>query len=310
MKNNAAYLLLVSLCLIMYACHDKTSIKHDNSDQYIYESPLGYKFLKEEPTEDLLKKLEAAKLAYKQDSTLDNFIWWGRRMAYTGDYPSAIQIYSEGLEKFPRNSRLLRHRGHRYISLREFDKAIDDLSLAAELIKGTENSPEEDGLPNARNIPVSSKHGNIYYHLGLAHYLKGDHQKSFDNFLLCRQSGKWDDNIVSSTHWLYMNACRMEESELAVEVLAEVHDSMDIIENHSYYQLCRMYKGLISIDSLELQNGSASNDALAYGLANYHFCNGERGKAELALKSILQGEIWNSFGYISAESDFLAHFSG
>ena len=33
---------------------------------------------------------------------------------------------------------------------------------------------EPDGQPNARNIPTSTLNSNIYYHLGLAQYLKGE----------------------------------------------------------------------------------------------------------------------------------------
>ena len=63
---------------------------------------------------------------------------------------------------------MYRHRGHRYVSIREFDRAIADLEYAATLIEGTEDEIEPDGMPNAMNIPVSSLHSNIWYHLGLA----------------------------------------------------------------------------------------------------------------------------------------------
>ncbi len=69
---------------------------------------------------------------------------------------------------------MYRHRGHRYITLREFDKAIADFNKAVELIEGTDDIVEPDGAPNAAGIPTSTLHTNIWYHLGLAHYLKGD----------------------------------------------------------------------------------------------------------------------------------------
>ena len=37
----------------------------------------------------------------------------------------------------------------------QFDLAIADLEHAAQLIEGTENVTEPDGLPNALNIPIS-----------------------------------------------------------------------------------------------------------------------------------------------------------
>ncbi len=58
--------------------------------------------------------------------------------------------------------------------IREFDRAIQDFEKAATLIEGTEDKIEPDGLPNAQNIPVSTLHTNIWYHLGLAYYLQHD----------------------------------------------------------------------------------------------------------------------------------------
>ena len=37
------------------------------------------------------------------------------------------------------------------------------------MIAGKEDSIEPDGMPNPQNIPVSSLHTNIWYHLGLAY---------------------------------------------------------------------------------------------------------------------------------------------
>ena len=99
---------------------------------------------------------------------VDKILWYGRRTAYLGQYKKAIDIYSDGLFKHPESARLLRHRGHRYISTRQYEKAIVDFEKASTLIQGTPNQIEEDGIPNAQNTPISSLHGNIYYHLALS----------------------------------------------------------------------------------------------------------------------------------------------
>lgn len=85
-------------------------------------------------------------------------------MAYLGDYKRAIEIFTEGINKFPEDSRFLRHRAHRYISTRQLDNAIADFEKAVILIKDTEDVIEPDGVPNRLNQPVSSLHTNIYYH--------------------------------------------------------------------------------------------------------------------------------------------------
>ena len=108
----------------------------------------------------------------------DAIIWYGRRTAYLGRYRDAIRIFSNGIELHPEDARLYRHRGHRFISTRQLDEAIADLDYAAALVEGTEDEVEPDGMPNARGIPVSTLHSNIWYHLGLAHYLAGDYERA------------------------------------------------------------------------------------------------------------------------------------
>ena len=120
-----------------------------------------------------LKKLEKALSDYKQDpGRSESIIWFGRRTAYLGHFRKAINIFSEGIRKHPDEAQFYRHRGHRYISLRELDKAIADLKHAAGLIKGKSDIVEPDGIPNKQNIPLSTLHSNIWYHLGLAYYLR------------------------------------------------------------------------------------------------------------------------------------------
>ena len=122
------------------------------------------------PSESSRAKLEIARMNYlKNPSDSDAMIWLGRRIAYTGDYHGAIDVFSQGIRKFPEDARFYRHRGHRYISIRQFDNAISDLEFASQLMKSQPNQIEPDGLPNKKNIPLTTTYGNIWYHLGLAH---------------------------------------------------------------------------------------------------------------------------------------------
>src|SRR5688500_18802934 len=57
----------------------------------------------------------------------DSIIWVGRRAAYLGRYRRAIAYFSEGIMSHPNDPRMFRHRGHRYITVRELDNAIYDL---------------------------------------------------------------------------------------------------------------------------------------------------------------------------------------
>ena len=131
------------------------------------------------PTGEQKARLEAdlakAQAAYDRDpSSADAAIWLGRRLAYLGRFNDAITAYSRGIERHPNEARLYRHRGHRYVTIRKFDLAIADLRRATQLIAGKPDEVEPDGAPNKAGIPRSTLQSNIWYHLGLAQYLKGD----------------------------------------------------------------------------------------------------------------------------------------
>ncbi len=130
-----------------------------------------------------LKAAEAA-LSLATDNP-EALVWVGRRTAYLGRYQEAIEIFSGGIESHPDFAPLFRHRGHRYISIRRFDDAIKDLSFAADLIAGATDIVEQDGLPNAMGIPTGTLQSNIWYHLGLAHYLQGDFEAALTAYRAC-----------------------------------------------------------------------------------------------------------------------------
>ncbi len=294
---------------ILIGCKNQVSDQSTQDD--IFVSPLGKELIVHEPSEKMLDQYEKAKKDFESDpDNLDNYIWYGRRTAYLGKYEEAIEIFSEGIEKFQADPHLYRHRGHRYISIRKFDKAIKDLEYAGKLIQGTENETEPDGMPNAMNIPVSTLHGNIWYHLGLAYYLEHNYEKAFEAYMKCRETGDNYDNIVSSTHWLYMIQRRMGNIDLAAEMLDPIHLGDSVIENTDYYDLCKFYKGLIAIESFKLtKEDSPSSDAIKYGIANWYFYNGEKEKSRKMMEELLTSKSWSSFGYIAAESDLIEYFS-
>lgn len=315
MYSSNQTLCFLFLVFAFFACSEPEKMEEvedapkTEAAKVVYVSPFGRSFTLSEPNPKLVEKYESAKADFEADpNNVDNIIWYGRRTAYLGEYKEALAIFTEGIKKFPEDARLYRHRGHRLISLRQLDSAIKDLTKASQLIEGTENEIEPDGMPNAQNIPVSSLHGNIWYHLGLAHYLKGNMEEAYTAYTNCRDAMSNDDNLVSSTHWLYMIQRRMGNEQKAEEMLEPIHEDMQIIENFSYYDLCKMYKGILPLDSLQGGEAGPANDAVRYGLGNWYYYNGDLEKAKKGLEEILASDSWNSFGYIAAEQDYLRHF--
>jgi tetratricopeptide (TPR) repeat protein len=253
-------------------------------------------------------QLAEARAAYElAPNDADAIIWLGRRTAYLGDYRGAIAIYGEGIAKHPDDPRFYRHRGHRYITVREFDRASADLERAVQLIAGTVDQTEPDGMPNARNIPTSTLHFNVWYHLGLAYYLTGDFEKALRAYRECLAVSSNPDMQVATSHWLYVTLRRLGREAEAAAVLGPIYAGMDIIENTSYHRLLLMYRGELSADDLLTQAGSedATDDAtLGYAVGNWHLYNGRPQQAAELFRAVLDGPQWPAFGYIAAEADF------
>lgn len=263
--------------------------------------------MSEEARRDREARLAEAQANYEADpDDADAIIWLGRRTAYMSEYREAIAIYSEGIAKHPDDPRMYRHRGHRYITVRQFDDAIADLERAAQLVAGTDDEVEPDGMPNARNIPTSTLHSNIWYHLGLAYYLKGDFEHALRAYRECMTVSGNPDMLVATSHWLYMTLRRLGREDEAAAVLDPIDAEMDIIENDTYHVLLLMYKGELDAETLLAEAQAADgieNATLGYGIGNWHFYNGRLEQAEGVFRSVLQGPQWAAFGYIAAEAD-------
>jgi Tetratricopeptide repeat len=248
-------------------------------------------------------RLEAA----ERPNHPDALIWVGRRAAYLGRFGEAIDVFTSGIRRFPSDARFYRHRGHRYITVRRFDDAIADLTRATELMRGRPDEVEPDGQPNPRNIPIGSLHSNVWYHLALAHYLKGDWNNAVDAARMGLSVSSNPDRLVSQSHWLYMALRRAGRNAEAAEALMPIRDDFDIVENESYYRLVRLYKGtlpLSSFDSVTAGGVRSSSDAsLGYGLANWHLYGGDTTSAIRAFEKLIAAGQWTSFGHIAAEAD-------
>ena len=144
---------------------------------------------------------------------------------------------------------------------------------------------EPDGQPNARNIPTGTLKTNIYYHLGLAHYLKGDFERAAEAYRLCMQHSKNADMQVATAHWQYMTLRRLNRAEEAKKVLEPITATMDVFENGSYHKLLLMYKGEMSQDTLlgRLKTGGLDGATIGYGVANWHLYNGRPDEARTSL---------------------------
>ncbi len=222
---------------------------------------------------------------------IDNILALGKAQADVWRYHDAIETYSRGIELFSENAMLYRHRGHRFISTRQFGKAVEDLEKAARL--------------NEENF-------DIWYHLGLAYYLQGDFGRAARAYESCYkvvndpargEKSQSDDSLVAISDWLYMTYRRARRDADAAKILERITSQMNVKENTSYYHRLLFYKGLKKEE--ELLNLEKATDleiaTLGYGVSNWHLYSGHKTKAKELFQRIVSGKYWPAFGFIASE---------
>jgi tetratricopeptide (TPR) repeat protein len=248
---------------------------------------------------------EAQKALAGSPNDPEALIWVGRRYGYVWRFREAIAAFTRGIERWPDNPKFYRHRGHRYVSVREFVRAQADLEKAASLTKGRPDEIEPDGAPNPTGKPRSTLQFNIWYHLGLARYLQSNFQGAYDAYVECMKVSTNDDAVVATSDWMWMTLMRLGRKAEAAKVLERITPKMEILENGSYHRRLLMYKGLEKPEAL-LDTAKADDLTMAtqgYGVGNYYFVTGDAQKAREVFQKVVAGPSWNAFGFIAAEAD-------
>jgi len=235
---------------------------------------------------------------------MEALVWYGRRTAYLGRYREALAVFTKGLEMHAWSPELRRHRGHRYITVRQFEDAAADLEAGVARLGGVPDEVEPDGLPNARGVPTTTLHFNLHYHLGLAHYLLGDWSRAEaayrDALKTAQTTCRNPDALCAATYWLVLCLDRQDRGAEAEPLLAPIRRDFDIIENHAYHRLLLLFKGELAVQHFaEL----LEDPTTAYGVARWHAARGTPARGEELLRAIVSLPSWASFGFIAAEAD-------
>jgi tetratricopeptide (TPR) repeat protein len=244
-------------------------------------SPLGARFYSKPDEKHAIA--EAEKQLAADPTNVDRLIALGRAQVGVWRLRDAIDTFSRAIKLAPDNARLYRLRGHRYISSRQFDKAVADLERAAKL---------------------SDREFDIWYHLGLAYYLKRDFARAADAYTRARDAGTKDDNIIAASNWLYASLRRQKKSAEAARALERIKPDMNVQEDKMYFALLLFYKGLKQeSEVLHPQLTDMEAATVGYGIGNWHLYNGRPARARQVFQNIVAGKEWAAFGFISAEAE-------
>jgi tetratricopeptide (TPR) repeat protein len=259
-------------------------------------------------------QLDSARADHEAAGGPDALIWLGRRLAYPGRYREAIAAFSEGIDRYPDDPRFYRHRGHRYITVRELDRAIDDFERAAQMVADRPDEIEPDGQPNPAGIPLSTLNTNIWYHLGLARYLQADFEAAARAFRTGLDIAPNDDMRVAMADWLWLSLMRTGQTDEADALLATIPEEMELLENHSYHRrLLRYQSRRADGDLIREPHGHDGDDdvepsalevaTLGYGAGAWHLIQGDTSRALQLFRQVRETGSWAAFGFIAAEAE-------
>ena len=247
---------------------------------------------------------------------VDKVVWLGRRLAYQWRYQEALRIFSRELEDRTAitalaATKLHRHRGHRFLTTRQFGMGETDLRHAEALINRTTAADEwePDGQPNAANLPLSTLHFNVRYHLGLSEFLQGKFEAAQATYARCLADGgnRNDESMVATAHWRYMALRRLGRDAEANATVATFTPQMRMLEDASYLNLTMMYQGRDGYSADEVLRAARASSldfsTVGFGVANWFLVNGEKTRAFTLMKEVLASPYWAAFGYIACEAD-------
>jgi len=228
----------------------------------------------------------------------DSYIWLGRRLGYLVRYRDAIDVFTEGLERFPDSYKLLRFRGRHLARNREFDRAIADYRRAAALVENVQDSYEPDGVINARHQYLGSYRANIHYYLGQTSWavgeygdvLRGMERSSIEPLV------QHSDRLVATTYWRYLAHRKLGQEAAARQLVSEFPEDLDLLENHTYYEGVLFFTGALNEQELLPRADSIGKFAIAM---EHHF-RGEDDIAAIMWQEIIED---SAQGFWPAESE-------
>jgi tetratricopeptide (TPR) repeat protein len=199
-------------------------------------------------------------------------------------YREAIVTFTRALAVAPDHPVLYRHRGHRYLSVRQLDSSVLDLERGAHL---------------------DTANHDIWYHLGVARFARGEYAEAVSAFEKARGTARNAEGRISSTDWLWMSLRRAGRTADAALALAMLPDRAPDGGAAAYWRRLQLYQGLIAPDQAltPADTGDIQIATLAFGIGNWHLVHADTTRAREWFRRSVASGGWPAFGFICAEAD-------
>ena len=249
---------------------------------------------------------EMRPLEAKVSLTEDEYIQLARLYAGANRFRDAIDLYSRGLAEHPDSFKLRRHRGHRYINVRELENAIVDLREAVELM-GDEHSAVMEH--NASGEPTASYEHWTWYHIGLYHYLNEDWENAAAAYRKCVDTATANPVLVGATDWLYNAYRKGGMHDAAAAAIATIPADLDTNQAHPYFKRVMVYKGeLAPAEVIDFEKPASEWNGFditaGYGIANWLAFNGDAETSEMIHRKILATPFWNAWAFVVTDKEY------
>jgi len=244
-----------------------------------YRSPAGVTYVSLRDT-GAVARAESALAA--EPESVERIIQLGLAQSNVRQYREAIATFTRGLEREPDNAVLYRWRGHRYLSVREIDRARADLE---------------------RGLALDSTNYGILYHLGIVQYVTGDFPGAAATFARALPLAPEAGERAGSIDWLWMSLSRAGRGDDARAVLEQNADSLPV--ENAYTQRLRLYRGLVAPEAVLTPADTADIivATLSYGVGNWYLVQGDTERAREWLERSVRSGGWPAFGFIASEAE-------
>jgi tetratricopeptide (TPR) repeat protein len=242
-----------------------------------YRSPAGVEYRSQADTGPIAR----AQAALSADPrNVERFIQLGVAQSGARQFREAIETFTRAMAIAPNDAMLYRWRGHRYLSVREFDKARADLT---------------------KGLALDSTIYGILYHLGIVRFVRGDFAGAAQMFTRAQPRAPDAGELAGSTDWLWMSLMRAGRKADAQAMLARRPDSLPV--DNAYARRLKLYRGEIGPEAVITPADTADVQAatLAYGLGNWYLVRGDTAKAKGYFERSVKSGGWPAFGFIVSE---------
>ncbi|MEO5818216.1 MAG: tetratricopeptide repeat protein [Gemmatimonadaceae bacterium] len=246
-----------------------------------YRSKAGVEFRAPADTGAIARAREALTA---EPRNVDRIIELGLAQSAVRQYHDAIATFTRGMKIEPKNPLLYRWRGHRYISIGAFDKALVDLT---------------------RGNKLDTTNYDILYHLGVAHFERGEFADAAKAFAQAQRRAPNDNELAGSTDWLWMSLARAKRSADAQKALAPINDTLKITSATAYAQRLKLYRGVIGPDQVIGPSDTAAVQVatMSFGVGNWYLAKGDTANARKWFKRAVDSGGWPGFAFFAAETE-------